>query len=249
MNRVLSLVLVILLLSGCSKKFTLFQANSSKLNVENLEFEYLSLKTKVRYSHDKENVKASANIRMRKDSVIWFSLTPGLGIEAARGLISKDSIILLDKIHKKYSILRFKDLSENFHFDLDFNLVQSILLGNMIWPVEPRDKVSREQEFYKIDKTKGDLSIAHYVGSNTMKLEKLEAVSDSTNNSLQINYTDFELISDKILPIKANLEIGYTDKKDKTLKSSKIILEHNKVEIDKKKLRFTFNIPQKYQRN
>lgn len=247
MNRITVLALAIVILTGCSKNFTIFNVNPNKLNIEDLEYEYLSLRSKVKFNSDGKSVKATANVRIRSDSVIWFSLTPGLGIEAARGLISKDSIILLDKIHKKYSILRFKDLSEKFHFDLDFNIIESILLGKMIWPLESKDKVSKEETYYKIDKTKGDLSISHFVGMNTMKLEKLDASSDSTNNSLMINYKDFELISQTIFPLKSTIEIKY--KQGNSDKFTNIALEHNKVEIDKKKLKFNFNIPSKYEPN
>ncbi|HAR20844.1 MAG TPA: DUF4292 domain-containing protein, partial [Cytophagales bacterium] len=39
-------------------------------------------------------------IRIRKDSVIWISVNPALGIEVVRALITKDSIFVIDKIHK-----------------------------------------------------------------------------------------------------------------------------------------------------
>ena len=247
MNRLIACVLVLVALSSCNKNFSFFNTNPSKLKIKNLDFEYLTLKTKIKFNDNNKKQKATANIRIKNDSLIWFSITPGLGIEAARGLISKDSIIILDKIHKKYSILKFKDLSEQFHFDLDFNLIKSVLIGNMIWAVESTDKVIREPGLYNITKKNGDLIISHLIGNNTMKLERVYAINDSTNNSLDINYRDFELINEKAFPKTVDIYIKYQTKKDSSEKFSNITLEHNKVEIDKKKIKFSFNIPSKYE--
>lgn len=246
MNKYAIGLLLFVCLSSCNKRFSFFNSDPSKLKIKNLDFEYLSLKTKIKYQDDGNSQKATANIRIKKDSLIWFSITPGLGIEAARGLISRDSIVILDKIHKTYSILKFKDLSNRFHFDLDFNLIESVLVGNMIWSVEASDKVIREPGLYNITKKNGDLTISHRIGNNTMKLEKIYAISDTTQNSLDINYEDFDLIDNKAFPNSANIYIKYKAKKDNSEKFSNITLEHTKVEIDKKKLKFSFNIPAKY---
>jgi hypothetical protein len=241
-------MLLVLGLSSCNKRFSFFNSDPSKLKIKNLDFEYLALRTKIKYKNDNKSQKATANIRIKKDSLIWFSITPGLGIEAARGLISKDSIIILDKIHKTYSILKFEDLSKQFHFDLDLNLIESVLVGNMIWPVASSDKVIREPGLYNITKKNGDLTISHLIGNNTMKLEKIYAISDTTQNSLDINYQDFNLIDNKAFPNSANIYIKYIAKKDNSEKFSNITLDHSKVEIDKKKLKFSLNIPSKYER-
>ena len=248
MNKSVFFLLLVLGLSSCNKRFSFFNADPSKLKIKNLDFDYLTLKTKIKFIDGDNNQKATANIRIKQDSLIWFSITPGLGIEAARGLISKDSIIILDKIHKEYSILKFDDLSDKFHFDLNYKLIEAVLVGNMIWKVEASDKVIKEPGLYNITKKNGNLTISHLIGNNTMKLEKIYAISDSTKNSLDINYNDFELIDSQAFPNSAEIYIKYVAKIDNSEKFSNITLQHTKVEIDKKKLKFSFNIPSKYER-
>ncbi len=246
MNKSLIPIVILLLFASCNKQFTFFNPNPNKLKIKNLDFEDLALKTKIKYKSGTEDLKATANVRIKQDSVIWFSLTPGLGIEAARGIITKDSIVLLDKIHKEYTILKFDDLTKKFNFNLDYHLIESILIGNMIWPIEPDDEIERESAYYNVSKQKGDLTIGHFIGIQTMKLEKVEAVSDSTSNSMQINYSEFDLISDRIIPAKADISIQYISRKDGRRKISNIHFDHAKVDIDSKKQKFTFDIPEKY---
>lgn len=246
MNKSVIPIVILLLFASCSKQFTFFNPNPNKLKIKNLDFEDLTLRTKIKFRSGTEDLKATAHIRIKQDSLIWFSLTPGLGIEAARGLISKDSIVLVDKIHKEYTILQFKDLTEKFNFNLDYHLIESILLGNMIWPVESEDNVVKQDTYYSVSKEKGDLAIAHYIGINTMKLEKLEAVSDSTKNSMNIMYSEFDLISEKIVPAKAAISIQYKSRKDGRRKISNINFDHTRIDIDGKKQKFSFDIPDKY---
>lgn len=248
MNKLVWCAAVLLTLSACSKNFVLFNNNPDRFNLNNLEFETLSLKTKIKANHHGESLKATANIRMKKDSIIWFSLTPGLGLEAARGIITKDSIVVLDKLHKKYEILKFEDLNEEMHFEFSYHLIESIIIGNLIWAIEQNDEVERETGFYSISKAKGDISITNYIGANSKKLEKLEAQQLNTDNTLRINYDQFQEFSDKIIPTDAKIQIKHRQKKDNIQKLSNINLQHTKIEIDKKNLKFAFSIPSKYER-
>ncbi|MFY0651670.1 MAG: DUF4292 domain-containing protein [Cyclobacteriaceae bacterium] len=246
MNKSVLAIAVLILFASCSKQLSFFNSNPNKLKIKNLDFEDLTLRTKIKFKSGTEDLKATAHIRIKQDSLIWFSLTPGLGIEAARGLISKDSIILVDKIHKEYTTMQFADLTKKFNFSLDYHLIESILLGNMVWPIEETDAIEKQSGFYSIDKQKGDLAISHFVGINTMKLEKLEAVSDSTKNFMNISYSEFDLISEKIVPAKALITIQYKSKKDGRRKISNINFDHTRIDIDKKKLKFSFEVPEKY---
>jgi hypothetical protein len=70
-------MLLVLGLSSCNKRFSFFNSDPSKLKIKNLDFEYLALRTKIKYKNDNKSQKATANIRIKKDSLIWFSITPG----------------------------------------------------------------------------------------------------------------------------------------------------------------------------
>ena len=248
MNKVFWCVLAVIILSTCSKKLVLFNNNPDEFNLNNLEFETLVLKTKIKSNHEGESLKVTANIRIKKDSIIWFSLTPGLGIEAARGIITKDSIVVLDKIHKLCKIIKFDELSQDMHFDFSYQLIESILIGNLIWPIEQDNAVTHENGYYSVSIAKGSISIINYIGDNSKKLEKIEAYDVSTSNSMNVIYANFKNISDIIFPTDSKIRIKYKRKKDNIQNISNISLQHTKIEINKKNLKFNFNIPSKYER-
>lgn len=247
MNRFIWSVAMVIVLSSCAKNLSLFNPNPDKFNLNNLEYEYISMRSKVKYQDGDRKVRATANIRLKKDSILWFSVTPGMGIEAARGVITKDEFIIIDKIRKRYTRRPISEFTQRAHFDFDLTLLESILVGNLIWPVEKKDQVYKDKETscYVVSKEKGELSIDNYIGSNSMKLEKVRAFSDSTVSTLDISYRDFQKFSGRVVPSTVEAKIKYADR-DNSEKLSNITIQHTKVEIDKGSLSFPFSIPRKY---
>lgn len=240
-------MLGIIFLSSCNKNFTLFNSNN-KFNHNDLEYEYLSLKSKIKISAEDKNLRLTANIRMKKDSVIWISLSPGFGVEAARALITQDSVFILDKIHREYDKRNIRQLADEFDFSFQLGMVESILIGNLIYPIGNKDKVQKNQDSYSIVQQHGDVMITDVIGAKTMKLEKVTASSDLYSNTLEMSYSDFQEFKNKVYPAEINIDAKYTEGQNNNQKNANITVRHTKVEIDEKKYSFAFSIPKKYAR-
>lgn len=237
-------LLMLLVLSGCNKKFSdIFDRVGNRLVVDDVKFEYLSAKAKVEFDSEKNNLSGSANIRIQKDSAIWVSLSPGLGIEAARVLITRDSVFILNKIDKVYMDYTFEELSKMLEFDVDYSLVESVVIGNLIYPYV-RERVEKNGEMYAYSQTHGRYHFDNYIGVKTMKLEKVQVKDTLTSNVVSVNYSEFQLVKEEVFPflIKAALEYQQQGKKQTT-----IDLEYKQANIEEKPLKFPFNVPQKYE--
>lgn len=72
-----------------------------------------------------------ASIRMAKDSAIWISISPALGVEVARILLEPDSVRLLSKIpgNRFHYAGSYSKLSEWADTELYFSDIQDILTG------------------------------------------------------------------------------------------------------------------------
>ncbi|HET8964338.1 MAG TPA: DUF4292 domain-containing protein, partial [Chitinophagales bacterium] len=106
------------------------------------EFKFDKLKAKLSIDAD---IDSSANsftmaLRMQKDSLIWMSLSK-LGIEGARILITKDSVKFVNTIKGQYFIGDFAYLSRFLNTDLDFEVIQSLLIGNSITFYDDAEKI------------------------------------------------------------------------------------------------------------
>ncbi len=248
-KKVIPLLLLssFLLLQSCNRKFLGFSfSNKDELKIDQFDFEYFSSKTKFKYKNGNSKVRATANIRIKKDSIIWMSITPGIGIEAARAKITRDSLILIDRVNKQVLRFSYPTLSMAFNFDFDFPMIQAIVLGNLPIPRSNRDLVEKQANHFLMTQNRGDLEIENTVGLKTRKLEELKAISNATSNTMELKYSDFKLVDEYAFPYKALLVLNYF--KDAETKSTTIDIEHNRPQIEKKPLKFPFNIPKRYER-
>ena len=80
----------------------------------------------------------SGQLRMRKDSLVWISVTATMGIEVARIKVSNDSIWVLNRLEKTYLSEPLDTISAQLGMPLSLPWVQTLLLNNNegISPVE-----------------------------------------------------------------------------------------------------------------
>ena len=94
--------------------------------------EWFEGRAKIGYSDEYLSIGVNATIRMRKDSILWVSVKK-LGFEAARALITKDSVYVLDRINNQYGVQGFDWIEKEFGIPASLNTLQMIFLGNPVF--------------------------------------------------------------------------------------------------------------------
>lgn len=226
-------------------------------NVFEHEFEpeYLSFRggTTIRKGEMTNSFKAT--IRMKRDSVIWISVT-AYGYEAFRLLAREDSLFLINRTEKTYFEGDFDFLTNQTGVELDFGLLQSILLGNSIG-FEEAEKVKRTnaKDFYMLsslnrhqikrvmEKDKevrkfDEVVYSHWVDPETYRIAQLAALDLSRNKTVRFEYSEFESFEGKLLATQID---GYFEGSEPIHMKS----EYSRVSIEDE-LSFPFKIPSKY---
>jgi hypothetical protein len=98
-----------------------------------IDFNTFSAKVKVDYQTKDASDNATAYIRIQKDSVIWMSLRGALGIEGARVLITRDSVIILNVLKKEMLRRSIDYLTEVAKLPFDFGTLQDLIIGNPVY--------------------------------------------------------------------------------------------------------------------
>ncbi|MFN8699346.1 MAG: DUF4292 domain-containing protein [Flavobacteriales bacterium] len=98
------------------------------------KFDWLGMKIDAETQNQDESVNFKATVRMRRDSAIWISLSPALGIEVFRVLITQDSVKYISRIpeNKYYYLGGFQSMNELLGVEMDFPMLQDLLIGNAI---------------------------------------------------------------------------------------------------------------------
>jgi hypothetical protein len=103
-----------------------------KLKQRKFDYKWISAHFSVDIQVDSSNTSFSGTVRIRKDSIIWMTISPLLGIEVARVLLNKDTAMFIDKIHDRYFQGNYDYIDSLLDDDIDYELVQSVMVGSNI---------------------------------------------------------------------------------------------------------------------
>ena len=218
------------------------------VKIQEIAFDYLTAKSKFSLrssTQDFENT--NVNIRIKKDSLIWLSVT-GVGFEVGRGLITPDSIVFLDKFHKEYFVITYAQLSKQYNFELNFKLLQSIIIGNLPIQQTADARFYKENEFFTLRQNSGKIVVDNYIGEKNLKLERLKAVEIPTNNTIALEYEDFKEVNSMLFPFSSLIKLDVQSKKDNQFYQTTMRIKHSKVELVSQSPGFPFSIPSSYTR-
>lgn len=250
MNKITlySLLISLLVLASCARNTipTVSKKDLKDLNIKPVDFEYLSLRSKINYDDGDRSLGATANFRIHKNDKIWFSVSPGFGIEVARGLVTQDSLYLINKLQKEYYAFSFQELSQRVGVKLEYNILQATLLGEPAKPISTQNKIRREAEETIVLQEEGPYTVANYFSNQTLKLIKVLLQEDKSPNALHITYDDFKNEDGRVIPFNSNLSATY--QKQNAMQTTQVAFNHQKAEFSSSPLSFPFNIPDNYVR-
>ena len=72
----------------------------------------------------------SGQLRMRKDSIVWLSVTATMGVEVLRAKFSNDSVWILNRLEKTYLAEPLDTVSAQLGIPFSLPWVQTLLLDN-----------------------------------------------------------------------------------------------------------------------
>lgn len=72
----------------------------------------------------------SGQMRMRNDSIVWFSVTATMGVEVLRAKFSNDSVWIVNRLEKTYLAEPLDSVSARLGIPLTLLWVQTLLLDN-----------------------------------------------------------------------------------------------------------------------
>ncbi|WP_158859199.1 DUF4292 domain-containing protein [Lunatibacter salilacus] len=233
-----------LALLGCSKKPLLYTSDTvmDEFEPSYLEYDFLSARGKVMIEDQNGKItKGTLNIRAKKDSVVWFSLSPGLGIEAARGIMTTDFIKIRDRLNGNTIDMDYKTFETKYGVSLTLDLVQNLLFANIPHDYTFRDRMVRVGQVFELTQERDNLVYRSTISAKHGKVTDLQSgTRRKDGGSLSANYMDFKDIESQPFPYKAivNMVLSLPDKpRSKMSMNAEIV----KVDLSNASLNFPYN--------
>ncbi len=88
----------------------------------------LNAKARIFVEGDGQSIEASANLIWVRDSALWVNVRK-FGIEAARALVTPDSVFVLNRLNKTYTARSLESLQREYNLPAGFDLLQAVILA------------------------------------------------------------------------------------------------------------------------
>jgi hypothetical protein len=224
------------------------------------QFRFESLSSKLDCEAKGDSMKGSfeVTLRLRKDSAIWMNVTAlGGMLKVARIFITQDSVFVVNYMKNQFFKGDFSYINKMLQSDFDFDMVQSILIGNSVTFYEENEKLHsysedgkcvlstiRKRKLRKLvnrnrDLTKADSAQTIWIDPKTEKIARILFNDFNTKRSFDASYGDFNLASNgQMIANTAHFLI----KAEKTLM---LQMTYKKINLNRT-LEFPFTIPAGY---
>jgi hypothetical protein len=256
MNSVTKLFFVFLFLfsvAACKKKAVPVKSETPvaaglKVDVLNTEFSTFSAKGRMQLEKPDEKLSSAVTIRIKKDSVIWVSVVPALGIEVARVRITPDTIQILDRLHKEYLAGNFSLLQKRFNIAADFKMLQAILLGNYLPGLPGQEKEIESGDLQHIRQQLDNLTFDQFLNRQTRKLTQFHLSDSKTKDAMMVVYNDFEMLQDKPIATAILMTLNRASAPNPNSRNAIVTVKYNKFNLNDPETSFPFTVPKDYQR-
>lgn len=262
--RVLAVLIIIMGAMSCKVKRSVlkqplkeygFDYLYNKMNENQVNFNTLTSRFNIDYIENKSKTALKGQLRIKSDSAIWISFSPALGIEAARVLLTNDSVKFINRLNKTYFTGEYKLLDSILNTTIEYSILQSMLMGNDLTQYDVNKfKASIDGGLYRITikerrKVKKFIKKREietkvlvqniWLDPETFRIRKIDIkeLGDDSKKIL-VTYDEYINSGDQLFPKKLSIEID-------GVKKVIINVDFLKIQLDADQ-KYPFRIPSKY---
>jgi len=265
-HHVLIFIMLVVAMNACKSNRSILKAPikeegadflMEKLTENEFKFNTFTSRLAIDYTYDRKKLDFKGQVRIVKDSAIWISFNQDLGIEMVRLLITEDTVKLIDRINRTYFVGDYAFVNEFLSANIDFGILQSLLLGNDFEYYEDASfKAAIDNRQYRLSTTgRGKLKDrvrnsddntrillqTLWLDPKTFKINEIR-LKELTRNSKRLTavYSGFQNIENQIFPTK----VDYTIEADVPIK---VTVRHSRMTLNQP-TSMPFSVPENYTR-
>ena len=203
----------------------------------NTDFTWYIAKAKVNFQSPNYSESGSAFLRIKKDSVIWMVLKK-FSVEGLRVQMDTDSVKAINRLDKTYISMSWLEVSDFYGVDLDYDIAQNLISGNIEVPDTTGDyRIVEDGGFYKQTFFDGFYNYSYSVPFLMNHLSSY-SIETAEGGEMSISYADCDKNTDFCYLREYNVPLQDDQ-------SIRLRIEIKDLEIDVPK-NIKFDIPSRY---
>lgn len=214
MNRLfVGLVTVLVIgLSACAKKVILYESDGQMVDFLPVEakYDYLSAKAKIVIEEESGKItRGTLSLRAKKDSVLWFTMSPGMGMEAIRGFFTQERIQIRDRIGNEDINLTYAEFEQFYGLKLSLELFQNVLWANVPFEFDYQDRLLRVGKKFELTQVRNNVRYFSKVETSHGKVSELVSNSLDDRGSVLASFPKFQDAESQPFPAEVLFKLAY----------------------------------------
>lgn len=210
--RLLAGLLLVLLNWGCAQKVIspTGTAEMESFAPSKTEYGFLQAKAKIVLEEDSGKItRGTLQLRAKKDSLIWFSLSPGLGVEAIRGLLSQEKIQILNRMGAGDVNLSYVEFERRFGIKLTLDLFQNMIWGDSPYPTSYEDRLVRVGKKFELTQVRDQVRYFSKIDSRNGKVTELSSTAIASKGSFLASFSEYQISGTQFFPVEALFKVAF----------------------------------------
>lgn len=180
----------------------------------NAPLQFTTFYGRARASFDSKQASGNATvyIKMKKDSIIWVSVTGPLNIEGARVLITPDSVKIINKLEGYAQFSSIARLQQIARLPFSFTDLQNLILGRPVLNTTENADYQLKKDSITITVTTGLLTYINSFTKNNFRLgqSNFQAVGNNSVTGANVFYSDFRTAENMSFPVSRDIAVEGT---------------------------------------
>jgi len=200
MKYKLSILLAVLVLVSCKTTRTISKTSTKEINpifqlIEQIQKTQPQFKTanvsklSMELQMKDRTFNVSATCKIKKDSAIFISIQPFMGIEMFKAEFMPDSMRVFDKMNRRFYVVDYSTFSKRFGVNVDYYSIQSLLTAQFFC-VGKREIQADSCKLVAVDNLAKTLN---YENGNLVQSTQLSLQNVITSVQLNVKNSDYHL--------------------------------------------------------
>jgi hypothetical protein len=204
-----------------NKKFIPADSVRNLVQKNYFKYEWFSAKAKIVIINNQGKTDFTASIRAKHDSVIWISISPALGIEAVRVLMTKDSVKIIDRFNRTYTARDYSVFKDYTSLPVNLSTLEDIVSGIPIY--FDAKKAEEEQKDTMVMLTSGKKKIQNTLYLNSdYTIWRMDVIDSLMGKSMKLKYKSYNHDNAKPFALERELELNDSKKTNVFIYFSKV---------------------------
>lgn len=168
-----------------------------KLDSSSIHFNWMKIKTKVDVEYQEKKYNLQVQLRVRNDSAVFAKVSKS-GITAIKLLVTKDTVVFVDRINKNYFNGHYSELQKLINVSVPFGFIQNLFLSQPTFLFKDNGYkkvqeplITYSSKAFDTEKKDSNFHQTQSFTCDSLRLKSVSVFDGKTEKEVRVNYDKY----------------------------------------------------------